>query len=194
MPQSDGDSTTKKPVLKMKKILLLPLFIFLINTVSAQVIFGDNVGTAANKTSVLMEFSNAGNRGIILPYVTDKTGITTPGSIILNATTPTAAKVEYYNGTTWVDLSVLTANVSSFLGIQPAAKENANAKMIIGSATSTADGILVLESATKAMVLPIVSSYQDIVNPAPGMMALVNNGGIKTLAVYNGSQWSFWNY
>lgn len=194
MPQSDGDATTKKPVLKMKKILLLPLFIFLINTVSAQVIFGDNVGTAANKTSVLMEFSNAGNRGIILPYVTDKTGITTPGSIILNATTPTAAKVEYYNGTTWVDLSVLTANVSSFLGIQPAAKENANAKMIIGSATSTADGILVLESATKAMVLPIVSSYQDIVNPAPGMMALVNNGGIKTLAVYNGSQWSFWNY
>ncbi|MCD9856736.1 hypothetical protein LUD75_18575 [Epilithonimonas sp. JDS] len=178
----------------MKKILLFFLFIFLINTVSAQVIFGDNVGTAANKTSVLMEFSNAGNRGIILPYITDKTGLTTPGSIILNATTPTAAKVEYYNGTTWVDLSVQTANVSAFLGIQPAAKENANAKMIIGSATSTADGILVLESANKAMVLPVVSSYQDIVNPAPGMMALVNNGGIKTLAVYNGNQWSFWNY
>lgn len=194
MPQLGGDVTTKKPVLKMKKILLFFLFIFLINTVSAQVIFGDNVGTAANKTSVLMEFSNAGNRGIILPYITDKTGLTTPGSIILNATTPTAAKVEYYNGTTWVDLSVQTANVSAFLGIQPAAKENANAKMIIGSATSTADGILVLESANKAMVLPVVSSYQDIVNPAPGMMALVNNGGIKTLAVYNGNQWSFWNY
>lgn len=194
MPQLGGDVTTKKPVLKMKKILLLPLFVFLTDTFSAQVIFGDNVGTAANKTSVLMEFSNAGNRGIILPYITDKTGLTTPGSIILNATTPTAAKVEYYNGTTWVDLSVQTANVSAFLGIQPAAKENANAKMIIGSATSTANGILVLESANKAMVLPIISSYQDIVNPAPGMMALVNNGGIKTLAVYNGNQWSFWNY
>ena len=194
MQLSDGGVLTRKLVHKMKKIIVLPIFIFLINTISAQVIFGDNVGAAANKTSVLMEFSNAGNRGIILPYVTDKTGLTTAGSIILNATTPTAAKVEYYNGTTWVDLSVQTANVSSYLGIQPTAKENANAKMIIGSATSSADGILVLESATKAMVLPIVSSYQDIINPAPGMMALVNNGGIKTLAVYNGNQWSFWNY
>ena len=162
--------------------------------VSSQVIFGDNIGTATDKTSVLMEFSAAGNRGLILPYITNKTGLTTPGSIILNATTPTAAKVEYYNGTTWVDLSVQTANVSSYLGIQPVAKENANAKMVIGSATSSANGILVLESTSKAMILPIVSSYQDIVNPAPGMMVIVNNGGIKTLAVYNGSQWSFWNY
>ena len=141
-----------------------------------------------------MEFANSGNRGLILPYITDKTGLNTPGSIILNATTPTAARVEYYNGTTWVDLSVQGANVSSYLGIQPVAKENASAKVIIGSNTSAADGILVLESSSKAMVLPIVSSYQNIVNPAPGMMVLVNNGGIKTFAVYNGNQWSFWNY
>ncbi|MBN9337052.1 MAG: hypothetical protein J0I88_04280, partial [Chryseobacterium sp.] len=100
----------------------------------------------------------------------------------------------YYNGTSWVDLSVQAANVSSYLGIQPTAKENNNAKVIIGANSSTADGILVLESTTKAMVLPIVSSYQNIINPAPGMMVLVDNGGIKTLAVYNGNQWSFWNY
>lgn len=178
----------------MKKLLLSTISIFFVNTISAQVIFGDNVGTATNKTSVLMEFSNAGNRGLILPYITDKTGLNTPGSIILNATTPTAAKVEYYNGTSWVDLSVQTSNVSSYLPAQPLAKENARAKVVIGSNTSAADGILVLESASKAMVLPIVSSYQNIVNPAPGMMVLLNNGGIKILAVYNGSQWSFWNY
>ena len=190
----DGDVITKKPVHNMKKNLFFPLFFLIINTMSAQVIFGDNVGAAANKTSVLMEFSNAGNRGLILPYITNKTGLTTPGSIILNATTPTAAKVEYYNGTTWVDLSNQTANVSPFLAIQPVARENSNAKVVIGSSTSTADGILVLESADKAMVLPVISSYQDIVNPAPGMMALINNGGTKILAVYNGNQWSFWNY
>lgn len=178
----------------MKNYLLSLMLLFCNISIYAQVIFGDNVGTATDKTSVLMEFSNAGNRGLILPYITDKTGLTTPGSIILNATTPTAAKVEYYNGTTWVDLSAQSANVSSFLSVQPVAKENAAAKVVIGSSTSAADGILVLESSTKAMVLPIVSSYQDIVNPAPGMMVLVNNGGIKTLAVYNGNQWSFWNY
>lgn len=178
----------------MKKILVILIFIININQSSAQVIFGDTTGTATDKTSVLMEFANSGNRGLILPYITDKTGLNTPGSIILNATTPTAARVEYYNGTTWVDLSVQGANVSSYLGIQPVAKENASAKVIIGSNTSAADGILVLESSSKAMVLPIVSSYQNIVNPAPGMMVLVNNGGIKTFAVYNGNQWSFWNY
>ena len=177
----------------MKKILTA--LVFTICKLSfSQVIIGDNVGTATDKTSVLLEFSSTQNKGIILPYITDKTGLNTPGSIILNATTPTAAKVEYYNGITWVDLSVQTANVSSYLGIQPTAKENTNAKVVIGANTSTADGILVLESTTKAMVLPIVSSYQNIINPAPGMMVLLNNGGIKTLAFYNGNQWSFWSY
>lgn len=178
----------------MNKNFLFILFVFMSTTAVAQVIFGDNAGTAGNKTSVLLEFSSAGNRGLILPYITDKSGSATAGSIILNATTPSAARVEYYNGTMWVDLSVQTANVSSYLTIQPPVKENTSSKVIIGSATSSADGILVLESSTKAMVLPIVSSYQDIINPAPGMIALMNNGGIKTLAVYNGAQWSFWNY
>ena len=177
----------------MKKILSIVVLAFCKLSFS-QVIIGDNVGTATDKTSVLLEFSNTQNKGIILPYITDKTGLNTPGSIILNATTPTAAKVEYYNGTSWVDLSVQTANVSSYLGIQPVAKENANAKVVIGANSSTADGILVLESTTKAMVLPIVSSYQNIINPAPGMMVMVDNGGIKSLAVYNGNQWSFWSY
>lgn len=177
----------------MKKILSVLLFTICKLSFS-QVIIGDNVGTATDKTSVLLEFSSTQNKGIILPYITDKTGLNTPGSMILNATTPTAAKVEYYNGTTWVDLSIQTANVSSYLGIQPTAKENTNAKVVIGANTSAADGILVLESTTKAMVLPTVSSYKNIINPAPGMMVLLNNGGIKTLAFYNGNMWSFWSY
>ena len=177
----------------MKKILLGMILIFGEN-LSAQVIFGDTTGTATNKTSVLMEFANTNNRGLILPYVTDKTAITTPGSIIMDASTPTAAKVKYYNGTAWVDLCVQPANISSYLSIQPTSKENANAKVIVGSSTSSADGILVLESATKAMVLPVVTDYQNIVNPAPGTMVMTNNNGIKSLAVYNGSQWSFWAY
>ncbi len=190
----DGNVIIENLVHNMKKILIILIFIFVKNNLSAQVIFGNAVGTAANKTSVLMEFPNTGNRGLILPYVTNKTAITTPGSIILDASTPTAAKVKYYNGTTWVDLSVQPTDVSSYLTIQPLARENTNAKVIIGSETSSADGILVLESATKAMVLPMATSYQNIVNPAPGTMVLLTDATIKILAVYNGTQWSFWNY
>lgn len=190
----DGNVIIENLVHNMKKILIILTFIFIKNNLSAQVIFGNAVGTAANKTSVLMEFPNMGNRGLILPYVTNKAAITTPGSIILDASTPTAAKVKYYNGTTWVDLSVQPTDVSSYLTIQPLARENTNAKVIIGSETSSADGILVLESATKAMVLPMATSYQNIVNPAPGTMVLLTDATIKILAVYNGTQWSFWNY
>ena len=178
----------------MKKIFSILIVLIFKSTLLAQIIFGDVVGTAMDKTSVLMEFANSGNKGLILPYITDKSAITVPGSIILDASAPTAAKVKYYTGTIWVDLSVQPSNVSPYLGVQPVSKENTNAKVVIGSNTSTADGILVLESSTKAMVLPIVSSYQNIINPAPGTMALINNGGIKTLAVYNGEQWSFWGF
>ncbi|MFC4162825.1 hypothetical protein ACFOWU_04110 [Epilithonimonas zeae] len=178
----------------MKKLLLLVVLITCKNHISAQVIFGDAVGSAADKTSVLMEFSTAGNRGLILPYVTDKTAITTAGSIIFDASTASAAKAKYYNGTAWIDLSVQPANATSYLTIQPTARENTNSKVIIGSNTSSADGILVLESSSKAMVLPIATSYQNIINPAPGTMVLLSNGPLKTLAVYNGEQWSFWSY
>ncbi|WP_147366865.1 hypothetical protein [Epilithonimonas arachidiradicis] len=178
----------------MKKLMILMALVMIKSKVFAQVIFGDGVGTPTDKTSVLVEFSNVGNRGLILPYVTDKTAITTPGSIIFDASTPTSAKAKYYNGTTWVDLSVQPANATSYLTIQPTARENANSKVVIGSNTSAADGILVLESTNKAMVLPITNSYQNIVNPAPGTMVLLTNGPLKTLAVYNGEQWSFWSY
>lgn len=178
----------------MKKLILLIVLTAFKNNISAQIIFGDAIGSAANKTSVLMEFSAEGNRGLILPYVTDKTTITTPGSIIFDASTASAAKAKYYNGTAWVDLSVQPANATSYLTIQPPARENTNSKVVIGSDTSSADGILVLESTSKAMVLPVVSSYQNIINPAPGTMALIANGPLKSLAVYNGEQWSFWSY
>ena len=178
----------------MKKIISLIVILIFKSSIFAQVIFGDAVGTAADKTSVLMEFSASGDRGIILPYVSDKTAITTPGSLIFDVSTPTAAKAKYYTGTTWVDLSVQPANATSYLGIQPLSREKTTAKVIIGAATSAADGVLVLESTNKAMVLPIASTYQNIVNPAPGTMAMLNSGGIKVLAVYNGEQWSFWNF
>ena len=66
------------------------------------------------------------------------------------------------------------------------------AKAIIGAQTSVADGVLVLESNTKAMILPTVLDVQLIPSPSPGMMVYVNKAGAKRLAVYNGRKWSFW--
>lgn len=104
----------------------------------SQVIIGDAVGTATDKTSVLLEFANTGNKGIVLPYVKTLPASPTPGTLVLDASSPTSARVKYYNGS-WIDLSGQNADISSALINQPIITEDAAAKAIIGSPTSTAD-------------------------------------------------------
>ena len=172
---------------------------------SAQVIVGDAVGTVApaNKGSVLLEFA-LGNKGIIVPYVRTLPATLptrTEGTILLDASNPTKARMKFYNANTnplsngWFDLSGQDGNVTSALADQPTvvqAPEIATSKAIIGSTSSAADGVLVLESTTKAMVLPQVMDVQLIPSPSPGMMVYVNKTGAKRLAVFNGAKWSFW--
>lgn len=171
-----------------------------VSFVNAQVIIGDDLGTASTKTSVLLEFAKGQNKGIILPYVrTLPTGLAlVGGAIILDATDATKARVRFYNGTTWQDLSGQDANLitpTDFMSAQPtiaAAPEVATAQAIIGAQSTTVDGVLVLESTTKAMVLPTVSDVNSIPSPSPGMMVYINKSTAKRLAVFNGAKWSFW--
>ena len=75
----------------------------------------------------------------------------------MDASAPGDARVKYYNGS-WVDLSGQGADISTLLSTQPTESqvpETAVAKSIIGAATTAVnDGVLVLESGNKAMVLP----------------------------------------
>lgn len=180
----------------MKNIVSI-LLLVVSGTAFSQVIIGDALGTATDKTSVLLDFATGQSKGIILPYVKVKpagAGLV-EGTIILDATDPTKAKVKYYNGSpTWVDLSNGNeADITSAMSIQYSTiTEDASAKTIMGSNFSAADGVLVLESATKAMVLPMVASTDDVPNPAPGMLVYVNKTGAKRLAVFNGEGWTYW--
>ena len=183
----------------MKNIFVI-ILLAMMSGAQAQVIIGDATGTAAVKTSVLLEFAAGQNKGIIVPYVRSLPTLNAlvEGAIILDATTPTLARMKYYNGTTWIDLSGQDGNLVSpvdYLTIQPdatVAPETVASKTIIGASSSPADGVLVLESNTKAMVLPTVLDVQNIPSPSPGMMVYVNKTGAKRLAVFNGSKWSFW--
>lgn len=183
-------SSFKFKPLDMKKIITLSA-IFLYKMFFAQVIFGDAIGTAANKTSVLLEFANTNNKGIILPYVKSLPNAATPGTLLLDASNSSKARIKYYNGA-WQDLSGKDGNMGTVLTQQTNDIEKTNAKVIIGSNTSSADGVLVLESVTKAMIIPIVSDVNNIPSPSPGMMVYINKIGAKRLAFFNGSVWSFW--
>lgn len=162
---------------------------------NAQVIIGDNTGTAAVKTSVLLEFAANQNKGLILPYV--RTLPTSPiqGTILLDASNPTKVHVKYYNGA-WRSLSGQEdSNIDSSLinQVLPEEVDETNiSKTIIGSSTTRADGVLVLESTTRSLVLPTVSDVQDIINPSPGMIVYINKRGAKRLAVFNGNKWAYW--
>lgn len=160
---------------------------------TSQVIIGDTIGSATDKTSVLLEFAAGQKKGLILPYVTTlpSGSAVTPGTLLLDATTASKARVKYYNGT-WQDLSGQDGQVTNELTTQPTVTETTGSKAIIGNSTSAADGVLVLESQDKAMLLPLVSNTDDVPNPSPGMMVFVNRSGGKRLAVFNGTVWSYW--
>lgn len=197
----------------MKKTIATLLFAMMFSA-NAQVIIGDAVGTApANKkTSVLLEFAAGQNKGIILPYVRTMPPSVAKqvGTIVLDASTPTAARVKFYNENTavgtngWTDLSGQAADLTVSTVLPNFATEQL--ATTVESTTSTAiigvvpdpipntfpDGVLVLNSTTKAMVLPTVQDVQNIPSPSPGMMVYINKTGAKRLAVFNGSKWSFW--
>ncbi|WP_120212535.1 hypothetical protein [Epilithonimonas arachidiradicis] len=168
----------------MKKNLGVVL-IFITIVIKSQVAIGK---TSVTNNSVSLEFADTENKGLIIPYVETKTGITENGTVIYDVTDH---KMKYLKNGSWFDLSIDTTGQSD-ISIQQSKSEMTTAKTIIGNNTSdTSTGILVLSDSNKAMILPKVASpHINIINPAPGMMAY--DTVKKQLAVYNGTVWSFW--
>lgn len=168
----------------MKKIILATLLtVLLTKTVTAQVAIGK---PSVSSTSASLDFES-GNRGLILPWVTS---ITNPvaGTLIYDAIDK-KVKVKLNPTGSWQDLSINAGAVN--LALQTPLTERTNAKVSIGTPTST-PGILVLEANDKAMVLPKIDSpHLKIVNPEPG--TIVFDTVKQQLLVYNGIEWTFWN-
>lgn len=170
----------------------------------SQVKIGQSANTSLSSASVLLEFGDTKDKGIILPYVETLPSEGTPqaigGTLIFDVSSNSEFKIKVKNQNTgWSDLSIQSGYSTA---VSDAAKipqanslgNSTSAKVIIGAENSTADGILVLESTDKAMVLPIVEDHNAIKNPSPGMMALLK--GLTALEhrliVFNGQKWTFW--
>jgi len=172
----------------MKKIITI-LILTITASTQAQIAIGTE---ETSNSSVSLEFGTE-RRGLILPYVEDKSGINAEGTILYDTDDNTVKYLK--DGGTWVPLTGDDGLPSTIghvdLSLQGFDKtEQLTAKVGIGEPTLT-DGILVLEDDDKAMVLPKVASPQEvIVNPAAGM--IVYDTDSKMLAVFNGTAWSFW--
>jgi hypothetical protein len=191
--------------MKKSKIIFAIGFLASSFYANAQMTIGNPNNASANKTSVLLDFEKTGNTGIQLPIVTTLPTNAVDGTLLVDGTTSGGGRIKIRQNNTWVDLSTVNGNVTSVTSARTGLSENPNCytsgvldtnkcKVVLGASTSTADGVLVLESTSKAMVLPTVTDINNIKNPAPGMMAYVANTTTNKymLAVYNGVSWAFW--
>lgn len=172
----------------MKSFIIILLSVFSTGF-SAQVLINKGTKSDVSSTSVSLEFGNEIG-GIILPYVTESaaTGASV-GTLIMD---PGSKSVKYFNGTVWKDITGQAAKTNTVANILSDRAESESAKVIIGSVTGgTEKAILVLSDNNKAMVLPHVAKpHLNIINPAAGM--IVYDSSNRMLAVFNGTQWSFW--
>lgn len=153
---------------------------------SAQVAIGK---TEVDGVSALLDFENSSNNtnGIILPSVDDVQTLSLHNGTFAYDRASTSVKM-YENGN-WVDVTDSAATLPSYYSA-PSASEVGQG-VIIGKETSSAEGVLVLESDDKALILPHVFRPHDSVEgPYPGMICYDTES--KSLAVFDGANWHYW--
>ncbi|KFE97794.1 hypothetical protein IX39_18740 [Chryseobacterium formosense] len=153
----------------------------------------DFAGATATEASTDPATTN--ENGIILPAVTASPSYAVTAPTTNNPNNGTFVfdralrMVRMFTNGAWVNLSDAAGNDI------PADLNNPstglNGGVIIGSSTTAASGVLVLESADKAMVLPHVRNpHTTVKSPYPGMMCYDTQS--NSLAVYDGVKWNYW--
>lgn len=176
----------------MKKIIFATLLSLIAINLPAQVAIGK---TSITNTSSILEFDNAmtNRKGIILSAVDNvnnalaSTPASNNGTFLFDKSDN---RVKMYENNMWVSLSDMAGNSSSIIS-NTTNETSSNQGAIIGASTAQAKGVLVLESANKAMILPwIQNPHTAVKNPYPGMLCY--DTASRTLAVYDGSVWNYW--
>ncbi|WP_126651549.1 hypothetical protein [Chryseobacterium aureum] len=165
----------------MKKIII-PVFIFAgLTSLKSQV----GMGKASVDGDAILDFP-VSTTGIILPAVEAlPTGAAaTNGTFLLDKTDLT---IKMRSNDLWVPLS----DAGNLTGITANTSPETGGGVIIGAASSPAQGVLVLEAANKALVLPKVNDpVANMKSPVAGTICYDTVS--KTMAVFDGLKWSFW--
>lgn len=91
---------------------------------------------------------------------------------------------QHYNGKKFKDFFYYSLNLRIILH----RSRISTAKVSIGTLKDTS-GILVLEYTDKAMILPLIDSYESIINPSLGMIAYDLQNDLS--CVFNEADWTF---
>lgn len=140
--------------------------------------------------STLLDFNNSEKNtlGIILPAVDSAPTVFTAdnnGTFLFDKSSQT---LKMYENNQWVTLSTTVGDGS---GIEENNTTDAGDGAIIGSDTTAAKGVLVMESTDKAMILPrIKSPHLNVKSPYPGMMCY--DTVTQSVALFDGKFWNYW--
>jgi len=175
----------------MKKILYATQLILIMlasHSMNAQIGIGK---TTLTNSSVLLEFGSE-PKGIILPQV-NTSALAAGGTFIFDAADKSVKVKEEKNNTVenWTNLTQNSVQGKLHSFSNSGSDLSGNNGVIIGKDSSLKPGVLVLESTTKALVLPKVSNPQTLLKGSiAGTMVYDTDSGM--LAVYDGSTWSYW--
>jgi len=187
----------------MKKYITTTFIVFAAFAANAQVSIGGKQSVEGDNDSTLLDFNSdskgnkvagtgANSQGIILPAVDNTANALAATTSYNNGTflfDKSDKKVKMYENGVWVDLS--GEGNDTRLVINTSGESSAEQGAIIGSKTSNAKGILVLEHPEKAMILPrIANPHTTVKNPYAGMMGYDTVS--KSLAVFDGENWHYW--
>ena len=179
----------------MKKLIILCILsiCYSVNVIAQTAIEKRTVSSPSS----LLDFAAGTTKGIILPAVETLPTAPANGTFLFDKT---AQIIKMFQNGSWVNLSGVGSNVA----VVPYSGTVDNGKQtIIGSRTTKivdgsgnyvdgpVDGVVVLESPNKALVLPHVANPQlTVKGPYPGMMCYDTVS--KSLAVFDGKLWNFW--
>lgn len=145
---------------------------------------GDFVKINASTSSIL-EFTTGTNNGILLPIVTSLPVSPANGTLLMDKTD---LKVKMRQNNAWVALT--DAGSVAKVSTNPTSETVTNG-VVIGEQATTATGVLVLESASKALVLPnIANPHTTVPSPYPGMICYDTVS--KSVAIFDGLVWNYW--
>lgn len=171
----------------MKNILIIFFISFSFIALNAQV----SIERTDVRGDGIMDFPADATKGILLPRVVNTNEI--PSAIGAMAFNLAEQRVELFHPTNgWVAMTENSETdiiaLSNFDELNPANG------VIISNEENTEDvpvGVLVFESTNKALILPQVVDVTLMPSPQAGMIAY--DMSRQSMAIFNGSVWSFWN-
>lgn len=165
----------------MKKILLITGLLCL-QLANAQVAIGKETIDGDG----ILDFKANTTNGILLPIVETLPANAVDGTILMDKNDKV---LKMKMDAAWLPLSDQGSVASVVFNTGDEAPGPNN--VIIGSSTTSTPGVLVLESANKALILPKVNTpHSNVKNPFPGMICY--DTASKSLAIFDGLKWSYW--